>query len=118
MNISLPKKSGVEITEEVIELYQKLDIQNEKLALTLYTVLYAMSDAYSVFERDFVRLVNMIDEATENEIINKFDAFEKVHYELKIAKEEQKATENRNRVLEAENLQLKKELEYYKKNAK
>ena len=98
-----PRERGLEITEEVIGLYDKLSIDNEILDFTLYGVLYAMIDAYSIYEHDFRRLKNMLDETTETDIINKFDAFQKVHYELEIAKKEQQVATDRIHMLESDN---------------
>ena len=53
------RETAREVTRQVIELYLKIDSMPKKLEYTLYSVLYAMIDAYFDDEKEYEELVNM-----------------------------------------------------------
>ena len=63
-----------EVTRQAIELYLKIDAMPKKLEYTLYSVLYAMIDAYFDDENEYEELVNMINNETADEIVGKFES--------------------------------------------
>ena len=63
-----------EVTLQAIELYLKIEAMPKKLEYTLYSVLYAMIDAYFDDENEYEELVNMINNETADEIVGKFES--------------------------------------------
>lgn len=104
-----PRDKALEITEEVIKLYIKSDIGNDDLVFTLYSVLYAMIDAYSKYEDDFQRLISMINEKTKDEIIAKFDLYKNAMDEVKFYKQQFLKADERINNLESRNQNLESE---------
>ena len=95
---------GLEITEEVIELYIKISKQiSQRMELTLYSVISLMVDAYSTYEKDYQRLINMIKNNTSKESQEEFVT-------LTLANNKIKKLEKKTDTLEKENNNLKKNL--------
>lgn len=81
-----PRDRALEITEKVVELYIKIKNKlSEKMEFVLFSVLYAMIDAYCDNQGDFERLINMIEEKTSRNNIDKFESFERVRNNLNSA---------------------------------
>ncbi|WP_407377377.1 hypothetical protein [Methanobrevibacter sp.] len=62
-----------EVTRQVIELYLKIKVMPKKLEYALYSVLYAMVDAYFEDENEYEELINMINDGAADEIVGKFE---------------------------------------------
>ena len=67
------RETAREVTRQVIELYLKIEVIPKKLEYTLYSVLYAMIDAYFVDEKEYEELINMINNETADEVIGRFE---------------------------------------------
>ena len=62
-----------EVTRQCIELYLKIGTIPKKLEFTLYSVLYAMIDAYFDNEKEFEELISMINNETADDIVGRFE---------------------------------------------
>lgn len=125
ITVFAPRDKGKEITEEVIELYNEIiDQLSPKMEFTLYSVLFAMTDAYFDDEHEFEEVIKMLKEKTTSETIEKFETLttfknkvlelEKTNNTLKnrtttLEREKNTAT-TRISELEAEIADLKKQL--------
>ena len=69
-----PRHKAKEITKEVVGLYNKIvDQLSPKMESTLFSVLYAMTDAYFDEEKEYQKVINMLKEKTHSETIENFE---------------------------------------------
>lgn len=72
-----PRCRAKEITEDVVGLYIAIsDRISQKMESTLYSVLYAMVDAYFDDENEYWRVINMLKDNTSQESVEKFESVE------------------------------------------
>ena len=84
-----PTAHACEITEEVVNLYQKVaDSLDVKMQSCLYSLLSVMIDAYFDEENEYRRLMKMIDEKTSSESKYISGAQEAILESLRYAKED------------------------------
>ncbi len=108
------RETAREVTRQVIELYLKIEVIPKKLEYTLYSVLYAMIDAYFADEKEYEELINMINNETADEVIGRFET--EIISQNKIIELEKELNEVIIRAdnAEAENLRLKNEIKMLK----
>ena len=115
------RETAREVTRQVIELYLKIEVIPKKLEYTLYSVLYAMIDAYFADEKEYEELINMINNETADEVIDRFET--EIISQNKIIELEKELNEVIIRAdseairadnAEAENLRLKNEIKMLK----
>lgn len=120
-----PRDNACEITRRVVSLYNSIKNKPKKLEYVLYSVITAMIDAFFDDETEFKELMDMINNETEDEIIEKFET--EIISENKIIElqneNEAYASEisqlrSENDVVVAENSQLKSEIEELKNQLK
>lgn len=102
-----PRDNACAITRQVVILYNAIKKKPQRLEFVLYSVITAMIDAYFDDENEFEELMDMINNETKDEIIEKFET--EIISENKIVELEQEIDK-----ANAENIQLKakiKELE-------
>ena len=115
-----PRYKSQILTGEVVELYCAISHQlSRKMESTLYSVIYAMIDAYFDDENEYEEMINMINENTTVETIEKFESLD-IFKNKVLELEKIKATlEKKKANLEKYNANLEKEkanLEKYKAN--
>ena len=70
-----PRDRAKKITEEVVMLYASIvDSLSQKMESTLYSVLYAMVDAYFDDVNEYWRVMTMLKENTSQESVEKFES--------------------------------------------
>ena len=70
-----PRNEAQKITEEVVMLYVSIvDNLSRKMESTLYSVLYAMVDAYFDDINEYWRVMTMLKENTSQESVEKFES--------------------------------------------
>ena len=70
-----PRDRAKKITEEVVMLYVSIvDSLSQKMESTLYSVLYAMVDAYFDDVNEYWRVMTMLKENTSQESVEKFES--------------------------------------------
>ena len=90
-----PRDKALEITEEVIKLYGRASEQlSIGMKVTLYNVIYQMIDAYSKLEEDYQRLIDMLDNSTDEETGNELKFVKKLKKENEILKKRVDLLEN------------------------
>lgn len=71
-----PRHKAKKITEKVIKLFNKISNKlSKKMQLTIYTVLYVLTDAYCDEENEFRRMINMLNKNISEETRNEFESF-------------------------------------------
>lgn len=84
-----PRKHAIHITKEVVELYLKtVDDLDEKMEYCLYSVLSILTDAYFEDEKEYEKVIKMIDQKTSTQSKINLASHEAVLEDLKYAKED------------------------------
>lgn len=72
-----PRNNAQNITEEVVILYGEIaDRLSQKMESALYSVLYAMVDAYFDDKNEYWRVINMLKEKTSQESVERFESLD------------------------------------------
>lgn len=72
-----PRNNAQNITEEVVMLYGEIaDHLSQKMESALYSVLYAMVDAYFDDKNEYWRVINMLKEKTSQESVERFESLD------------------------------------------
>ena len=72
-----PRNNAQNITEEVVMLYGEIaDRLSQKMEFALYSVLYAMVDAYFDDENEYRRVIKMLKEKTSQESVEKVESLD------------------------------------------
>ena len=102
-----PKTRACEVTEEVVELYAEVHNQlNIKMEKTLYSVLYAMVDAYFLIKEDYDRVMKMLNTPTTPKTKNEFQTWNIIRNRNKMLEDAFKKVSNENAELKAENSRI------------
>jgi len=81
-----PRNHACEITERVVNLYIKISRNLDfRLELALYSVIVLMIDAYFDEEKNYERLMNMVNDNTSSEVIEDFHPFDGFRESLEYA---------------------------------
>ena len=108
ITVFAPRDKGKEITEEVIELYNEIiDQLSSKMEFTLYSVLFAMTDAYFDDEHEFEEVIKMLKEKTTSETIEKFETLTTFKNKVLELEKTNNTLEKTNNTLEKTNNTLK-----------
>lgn len=108
ITVFAPRDKGKEITEEVIELYNEIiDQLSPKMEFTLYSVLFAMTDAYFDDEHKFEDVIKMLKEKTTSETIEKFETLTTFKNKVLELEKTNNTLEKTNNTLEKTNNTLK-----------
>ena len=98
-----PRHHAREITEQTVQLYDKIAGQlSKKLEYTVYSVLRAMVDAYFDDEREYWRLILMMNQNTSEDTAERFVSLEIMQNDLEVAEDKIKELEAKVEQLEEE----------------
>ena len=114
-----PRHHAREITEQTVQLYDKIAGQlSKKLEYTVYSVLRAMVDAYFDDESEYWGLISMMNQNTSADTAERFVSLEIMQEDLEVANNNLEvahsnleAAEDRIKELEARVEQLEEELD-------
>ena len=110
ITVFAPRDKGKEITEEVIELYNEIiDQLSSKMEFTLYSVLFAMTDAYFDDEHEFEEVIKMLKEKTTSETIEKFETLTTFKNKVLELEKTNNTLEKTNNTLKNRNTTLERE---------
>lgn len=84
-----PRDKASEIIKRIVNLYVKIvNNLDRQMEYVLYSVLNYLIDAFTVDEKEYKRMINMIDKNTSNESVEEFESIKCSRRDLMNVKEE------------------------------
>ena len=84
-----PRNKASEIIKRIVNLYVKIvDDLDRQMEYVLYSVLNYLIDAFTEDEKEYRRMINMIDKNTSNESVEEFESIKCSRRDLMYFKEE------------------------------
>jgi len=84
-----PRNKASDIIKRIVNLYVKIvDDLDRQMEYVLYSVLNYLIDAFTEDEKEYMRLINMVDKNTSNEAVEEFESIKCSRRDLIYFKEE------------------------------